>query len=297
VLYPSDLEPSDQPLLAVGLDELRSTIDRWLGSADAEAVDADADAGTGDEVCVTSAVDGAVGTVCARRHRFGAQWTTELTDTAGDGRPVVARISLDVAEAPDESGTVENDRGQGTTVRSSGRFSPRAGVALGDVSVETCVIVRFGPDRCRTESATLPQLSAQGTPAQRQRLEELAFEMPLDEFVAERVRAGHSGIDASFDWSSDGCSAGPFRELMEARLEEACLRHDFAYRNFGQLFLDPTDDIRSRIDEQLAADATDLGQGSLAGGLRDTLRRFGAPVFFGDDLAVLWNVPDFILSR
>ena len=293
VLYPSDLEPSAQPLMLVGVDELRSTIDRWLASAEAE----DAEARIGDEVCVTSAVDGAAGTVCARRDRFGALWTTELTDTADDGRRVEARISLDVAEAPDESGTVENDQGEGLTVRSSGRFSPRAGAALGDVSLETCVIVRFGPDRCRTESATLPQLSAQGTPSQRQRLEELAFEMPLGEFVAERARAGHSGIDASFDWSSDGCSAGPFRELLEERLKDACLRHDFAYRNFGQLSLDPTDDVRRRVDEQLAADVTDLGQGSLAGGLRDTLRRFGGPVFFGDDLAALWDVPDFIVSR
>ena len=97
--------------------------------------------------------------------------------------------------------------------------------------------------------------------------------------------------------SSDGCSAGPFRELLEERLRDACLRHDFAYRNFGQLFLDPTDDVRRRVDEQLAADVTDLGQGSLAGGLRDTLRRFGGPVFFGDDLAALWDVPDFIVSR
>jgi hypothetical protein len=298
VHYPSDLEPSGQPLMLVGLDELRSTIDRWLANAEAGAgAGANTEASIGDEVCVTSAVEGATGSVCARRDRFGARWTTELTDTAADGRRVEARISLDVAEAPDETGTVENDQGEGLTVRSSGRFSPRAGTALGDISLETCVIVRFGPDRCRTESATLPQLSAQGTPSQRRRLEELVFEMPLGEFVAERARAGHSGIDASFDWSSDGCSAGPFRELMEERLVDACLRHDFAYRNFGQRFLDPTDDVRRRVDEQRAADATDLGQGSLAGGLRDTLRRFGAPVFFGDDLAALWEVPDFIVSR
>ena len=143
----------------------------------------------------------------------------------------------------------------------------------------------------------LPQLTAQATPAQRRRLEELVFEMPLAQFAAERAQAEHSGVDAGFDWSSDGCSAGPFRELFEERLEGACVRHDFAYRNFGQLFLDPTDDVRRRIDERLAADATDLGQGRLAGGFRDTLQRFGAPVFFGDDLAALWDVPDFIVSR
>jgi hypothetical protein len=251
---------------------------------------------TGEEVCVSAEVDGAVGEVCARRDRFGALWATELTDTADDGRHVVAKVSLDVVEAPDETATVENRDGVGVTVGSSGRFSPRVGAALEDISVQTCVVVRFGRDRCQTASAALPQLATQASSSQRRRLEELVFEMPLGEFVAERAMVEHSGLDASFDWSSDGCSAGPFRELFDERLEAACIRHDFAYRNFGQLFLDPTDDVRRRVDEQLAADAADLGQGRLAGGLRDTLRRFGAPVFFGDDLEDLWDVPDLVVS-
>ena len=37
VLYPSDLEPSAQPVMLVGVDELRSTIDRWLANAEAGA--------------------------------------------------------------------------------------------------------------------------------------------------------------------------------------------------------------------------------------------------------------------
>ena len=37
VLYPSDLEPSAQPLMLVGVDELRSAIDRWLASVEPEA--------------------------------------------------------------------------------------------------------------------------------------------------------------------------------------------------------------------------------------------------------------------
>ena len=146
VLYPSDLESSAQPLMLVGVDELRSTIDRWLTNAAAEV---EAEVGIGDEVCVTSAVEGAAGEVCARRDRFGARWTVELTDAADDGRRVEARISLDVAEAPDEAGTVENDQGAGQTVRSSGRFGPRAGAALGDVSLRD---LRHRPLRPRSVS-------------------------------------------------------------------------------------------------------------------------------------------------
>ena len=87
------------------------------------------------------------------------------------------------------------------------------------------------------------------------------------------------------------------RGLFDDALGSACLRHDFAYRNYGQLALDPTDEIRSRVDDQLAADATTMGQGRLASGLRDALRRFAAPVFHGDDLATLWGVPGFLAER
>lgn len=251
----------------------------------------------GEEVCVTAAVEGAIGEVCAQRSGFGAVWAVELTDTADDGRPVKATVSLEVAEASDPSALVGGGDGAGDTVRASGDLRPRVGAALGDLTIETCVVIRFLPDRCRSASAPLLQLSSSATPTQLDRLEELVFEVPLEGFVEVRHAAERSGVEATFDWSSDGCSAGPFRELFDERLDAACLRHDFAYRNYGQLALDPTDEVRRRVDEQLAADAAAVGQGALAGGLRDTLRRFGAPVFYGDDLARLWGVPDFLIER
>jgi hypothetical protein len=261
----------------------------------ATAVAADA-ADEGEEVCVTASVDGATGEACAQRRGFGAEWTVDLTDTADDGRPVKATVSLEVVEATDQTASVDNGDGAGSTTRAGGTFRPRIGAALGDVTIETCVDIRFLPDRCDSASAALPQLDAQGTPAQLERLEELVFELPLERFLEVRTTRGHADVDESFDWSSDGCSAGPFRELLGS-LDAACLRHDFAYRNYGQLSLDPRDEVRGAVDEQLAADATAVGQGRLAPGLRDSLRRFAAPVFFGDDLASLWGVPDFIAQR
>ena len=248
----------------------------------------------GEAVCVQAGVDGASGEACARRSGFGADWTVELSDTGDDGRPVKATVSLEVVEATDQSASVENSDGVGSTTRASGMFRPRVGAALGDVSIETCVDIRFRPDRCASASAMLPQLDAQGTPEQLARLEELVFELPLERFLEVRASRERAGVDAGFDWSSDGCSAGPFRERFDDRLGAACLRHDFAYRNYGQLSLDPTDEVRGRVDEQLAVDATAVGQGRLASGLRDSLRRFGAPVFHGGDLATLWGVPAFI---
>lgn len=253
-------------------------------------------AGPGDEVCVTASVDGAIGEACAQRRGFSAEWIVELTDTADDGRPVKATVSLEVLEATDQSATVENDDGAGSTTRADGTFRPRFGAALGDVTIETCVDIRFLPDRCASASATLPQLRAQGTSAQLERLGVLVFELPLERFLGVRATRGQAEVDEGFDWTSDGCSAGPFRELLGS-LDAACLRHDFAYRNYGQLSLDPRDEVRGRVDEQLAADATAVGQGRLASGLRESLRRFGAPVFYGDDLASLWGLPEFIAQR
>ncbi|MGD8486390.1 MAG: phospholipase A2, partial [Chloroflexota bacterium] len=238
----------------------------------------------GDEVCVSAVVEGAVGEVCARRERFGANWAVALTDTEDDDRSVRATVRLDVGDAPDESEAVENDDGVGRSVRAGGRFSPRVGTSLGDITVETCAVGRLVPDRCQTASAPLPQLRSRATPAQRERLEELVFEMPLEQFEEVRRTDERAAVDAGFDWTSDGCSAGPLRGLFDQRLGAACLRHDFAYRNFGQSFLDPTDQVRLRIEDQLAADAMAVGQGRLADGLRESLRRFGGPVFFGDDL-------------
>ena len=115
----------------------------------------------GEEVCVTSAVEGARGRLCAQRDGFGAVWTAELTDTDDDGRRVKARVGLDVEAGRDPSAELESDI-DGAVVRESGRLSARIGSSLRSVSLETCVDVRFGRDRCEVASVTLPQLPAGG---------------------------------------------------------------------------------------------------------------------------------------
>jgi hypothetical protein len=297
LLYPGELEPAEEPLSLIGLDELRATFDRWLasvrGSTPASTSDPDH---LGNEVCVTSEVAGASGRVCARRDGFGAAWEVELEDTHHDDGSVEATISLDVAEAPDETAMVSNDE-DGSTVLASGHFRPRVGTGLGDIEIETCVAVRFAPHRCRTESAALPQLSPSATPAQRARLESLVFELPLEAFTEEWAKGERAGVDNEFDWSSNGCSAGSFRELFDDRLQPASVRHDSAYRNFGHLGLETTDEVRRRVDEQLTTDISALGQEGLASGFGETLQRFGGPAFHDGDLAALWGVPDFIVTR
>lgn len=46
--------------------------------------------------------------------------------------------------------------------------------------------------------------------------------------------ANHRGQDSPdcFDWSSDGCSSSP-NHIFGFNFQDACQRHDFAYRNLG----------------------------------------------------------------
>jgi hypothetical protein len=250
----------------------------------------------GEEVCTTTVVDGGRADVCARRDGFGVEWTAQVADTADDGRAVDTRIILDVADAGDPSTEIRT--GADGSVRSErGRFSPRLGTSIRSLTVQTCVDIRFAPDRCVVETIELPQPEPGATAGQLERLEELVFELPLDAFIDTWAAAERDGVDATFDWSSDGCSAGPFRDLFDERLQLACIRHDFAYRNLGQMGLAATDPVRAAVDAQLAADIEAVDQGRLAAGFQDALQRFGGPVFYGEDLGPLWGVPNFIVRR
>ena len=286
LLYPTELESGEAPLSLEGVDELRSAFERWL--------DLPSSAQLGKEVCVSADVPGATGEVCAHRDGFGADWSLRLSDTADDGHPVRATLSLDVVDAPDEEATVDLDGGADTATATNGVFRPRLGSGLGDVGITTCVVRRFLPDRCRTATVALPQLEARANDAQLTRLRQLVFEMPLEEFMAEWARDDHAGVDADFDWSTDGCSAGRLAGLFDESQHAACVRHDFGYRNLGQQAFDPRDEVRRRVDEQLAADLTASGEGILASSLFEALQLFAAPVFHGQEPTAAWDVPDIV---
>lgn len=63
------------------------------------------------------------------------------------------------------------------------------------------------------------------------RLEKLIFSTSLSEFVA--LSALHDTKDDWFDWTSDYCSAPLIGNTGRSfDFTSACLRHDFAYRNY-----------------------------------------------------------------
>ncbi len=81
----------------------------------------------------------------------------------------------------------------------------------------------------------------------------LAFE-PLPLFLATEKQA-----PAPFDWRTDGCSTpdiGTLKATVDAIFLDACVRHDFGYRNFGGtgLRLDPTEKRRAAVDLQFYRD-------------------------------------------
>ncbi|OAR25728.1 hypothetical protein A8W25_09240 [Streptomyces sp. ERV7] len=55
-----------------------------------------------------------------------------------------------------------------------------------------------------------------------------------------------------FDWDTDGCSPPTPRSWARA-FQDACVIHDFGYRNYGgqRLRLDPTEARRKSIDDRL----------------------------------------------
>ncbi len=91
--------------------------------------------------------------------------------------------------------------------------------------------------------------------------------LPLDEFISLRHgRATDNAADGSagvshtspFDWTSNGCS-WPTPKGIDKFFNEACVRHDFGWRNFGNgMTLDKSDDRKAEVDLRLRDDARDL---------------------------------------
>ena len=95
---------------------------------------------------------------------------------------------------------------------------------------------------------------------------ESIFRLPLKDFVSLRnERARQSALDLyvghptdPLDWTSDICS-GPTPASVDTVFHDACLRHDFGWRNFGQnMRIDRTETRKEEVDKQLRADARQI---------------------------------------
>src|SRR5690349_4694432 len=94
------------------------------------------------------------------------------------------------------------------------------------------------------------------------RAKHLAFEVSLSSFLSTWAdEAPKPDDDNPLDWSADGCSV-PDGTPYKSFFRDACLRHDFGYRNLGNgvfespsLALDSTETAKKAVDSQFLDDA------------------------------------------
>jgi hypothetical protein len=89
--------------------------------------------------------------------------------------------------------------------------------------------------------------------AERRDLVDRFMDAPLEEFLAHRVAAGR---DPRLDYSTNGCSA-PLVGSSGASFDftDACLRHDFGYRNYDRLGV--FEQRKASVDQRFLADMSD----------------------------------------
>ncbi len=81
--------------------------------------------------------------------------------------------------------------------------------------------------------------------------------LPLAEFISLRQSRATDG-SSPYNWTTNSCS-GPTPEAIDRFFDDACTRHDFGWRNFGNgLTLDKSGMRKSEIDLRLRDDAHDL---------------------------------------
>lgn len=90
------------------------------------------------------------------------------------------------------------------------------------------------------------------TPSDIEIIDYVLFELDLNTFIRQRPKLRRSL--PQLNWTTDGCSAPVVGESGRSfNFRNACIRHDFGYRNYKsrELF---TADSRLRLDEQFRQD-------------------------------------------
>jgi hypothetical protein len=92
------------------------------------------------------------------------------------------------------------------------------------------------------------------------RAKQLMFEVSLGSFLSAYRDGAPNDANNPLDWSADGCSV-PDGTPYKSFFRDACLRHDFGYRNLGNgvfmspsLALDSTESAKKAVDAQLLED-------------------------------------------
>ncbi|MBK7820516.1 MAG: hypothetical protein IPJ61_05435 [Tessaracoccus sp.] len=232
-------------------------------------------------------------------------WTVEvtgtLTDTRADGDCVYVEAVLEVDDwwDPDKR-TPDFCKGKGKSRSVKLSLKPDWGSKLSRLRVRACAADSF-KDSCLekiikvpAERAAKPDLKVR---VDKQMDTSLAKFMKTQKAEYAKQKEGKP-TRYGLDWENDGCS-GPAKKVA-ARwakvFKNACIRHDFAYRNYGgqKLRTAPTDAIRKKADDKLLSDARKRCNSSYATGSRtwsechayakafhQAVRKEGGKAFYG----------------
>lgn len=144
------------------------------------------------------------------------------------------------------------ERGQ-ATVEYAGLIALLAALlaALLSLGIATGLAGELGAAVCRAAGFCDGRAGSVARPTRLEAFTHLR-EAPLGEFLAERDSGDR---DPRLDWSSDSCSSPIGDEGWSFDFTEACLRHDFGYRN--ATLLGRFDALRAEIDLRFQADMLD----------------------------------------
>lgn len=172
-----------------------------------------------------------------------------LTDTRDDGDCVYVEAVLEVDDWADPDARIPDqceNRGSRIFFQLPA-LSPDYGSRLARIRVRVCAADAL-KDSCQERTDPVPaEVAVQ--PRYKPRLDAW-LDAPMEDFKRARAAAPEP-----FDWSSDGCTRSPDRP-RGFDFTDACARHDFGYRNYGQgrVKANPTDAQREQVDLRLKGD-------------------------------------------
>lgn len=211
---------------------------------------------TAPTVTGTHSINGGKVEYSVTRDGWRVYFTGKVTDTVSDGRCAYARLELVVTNGlnPDERTT--DVCGRNSSRPFAGYLTAGKGHSIDAIKVKICINNNnYSRDNCVENSKTVPQ-HRQGSLSSSQFawIDSLST-TSLSSFMRIQSNKPSPSI---YDWREDGCSVPWYAELhtliMQRVFKNACIRHDFGYKNYGKKYYRHTDSQRLKIDNQFKSD-------------------------------------------
>lgn len=229
--------------------------------------DGAADAAPGPRSREVIVADWGDATFVAKRFGWDVRVRVTTDEYEGERRCVYAKVALDVAGGPDpKNDHVAEACNVNENVTQVVWLRPGLGTEIRRLKIALCQPDLLA-DSC--ESATMPVWQ---NLAEHPELRPRADKRMNESMAAfQRNRRAEVG---PWDWGSDGCSGPALRKRL---FRNACERHDFGYRNYGNgLTVGPFDQTRAWIDSRFRSDMNRICERRYSGGAETGCRRAAA---------------------